>query len=500
VRTLRSGRKVDRLLADFGHPLPAAAPPAVEPREPRLFQPTSPRGQRRRGRGWSPATAPVATWRMTSDQAGALWPFVTRPGLPATGAQMGFDFFSRGSFFADPHGWVLEERVSNPNIFCFGEPGLGKSATTKAFCLRMMGFGYRTLILGDVKAEYEAMCHALGVEPITIGPGLPARINPLDFGPLRQGWDQLDAIEAQRRADIVFSRWLVVLRGLVGSQKIGHQPVPVGPTEEAVVDASLRLLTGYTAGNTQLTETTIPRLWWLLHEPTNDLVETCRYASVRHFLDDTRLLRDSLGQLTHGALRGLFDDYTSINIDWSAPIQSLSLAQLEALGDEAVGMALLCLNSWGRAMREVAEPGDLRIVVRDESWKQLRLGIEAVMSFDADLRLSRRDGDIQLAIAHKPSDLLSAGDLGSQAATIAKDLLHLTSTKILHGQPQQIADELAGILGLSPIATNLVTDWCRQVPGRALWLVGPQIHKVQTVLHPAERLLTWTNANLEAAA
>ena len=40
-------------------------------------------------------------------------------------------------------------------------------------------------------------------------------------------------------------------------------------------------------------------------------------------------------------------------------------------------------------MREVADPGDLRIVVRDEAWKQLRLGPEAVKSFDADLRLSR---------------------------------------------------------------------------------------------------------------
>ena len=106
-------------------------------------------------------------------------------------------------------------------------------------------------------------------------------------------------------------------------------------------------------------------------------------------------------------------------------VQSLSLSRLEPLGDEAVGMALLCLNSWGRAMRETAQPGDMRIVIRDESWKQLRLGVDAVKSFDADLRLSRRDGDIQFALAHKPSDLVSVGDAGSQAAAIAKDMLHL---------------------------------------------------------------------------
>ena len=36
-------------------------------------------------------------------------------------------------------------------------------------------------------------------------------------------------------------------------------------------------------------------------------------------------------------LKGLFDDHTSIALDWTAPIQSLSLSRLEGLGDEATG-------------------------------------------------------------------------------------------------------------------------------------------------------------------
>ncbi|MEA5051915.1 MAG: ATP-binding protein, partial [Propionicimonas sp.] len=177
----------------------------------------------------------------------------------------------------------------------------------------------------------------------------------------------------------------------------------------------------------------------------------------------------------------------------------LSLSRLEGLGDEAIGMALLCLNSWGRAMRETAEPGDMRIVVRDESWKQLRLGVEAVKSFDADLRLSRRDGDIQFAIAHKPSDLLTAGDAGSQATAIARDLLHLADTKILLGQDAAVADELEHLLGLGPIARDIVTDWARQTPGRALWVVGELMFKCATWLSPAEATLAWTNTRLEGA-
>ena len=499
--TARTGRGVARLLADFGHQLPTVPEPSARQPEPRLFPQLSRRGERRPLRGWSPAAAPVSVWRMAADQAPVLWPLVAAPGLPPRGAQMGIDYFSGASMYADPNGWVLDPSipVSNPNIFMFGKPGQGKSATVKAFCLRMMGFGYRTLIVGDPKDEYEPLCRALGVAPIAIGQGLNARINPLAFGPLGVGWDRLDRDEAGRRAAIVFSRWLTLLRGLVGSQRVGDRPVPFGPSEEKVLDTALKALTGYTVGNTVLTETTIPHLWHALDNPSDELIEHCHYATRQHFLDETRLLRDALGILVHGTLQGLFDDHTSIALDWAAPIQSLSLSRLEGLGDEAVGMALLCLNSWGRAMRETAEPGDMRIVVRDESWKQLRLGVEAVKSFDADLRLSRRDGDIQFAIAHKPSDLLTAGDAGSQATAIARDLLHLADTKILLGQDQAVADELEHLLGLGPIATEIVTDWARQAPGRALWVIGELMAKVATWLHPAEAAIAWTNTKLEGA-
>ena len=468
----------------------------------RLFRHVPRRGVRAAGRGWAPASAPVAAWRMTSDQAGVLWPFITAPGLAPTGAQMGIDMLSGGPFYADPLGWVLDDAVpvTNPNIFSFGKPGRGKSATTKAFALRMIDVGYRVLVLGDPKDEYEPLCRFLGVEPFAIGPGLPARINPLAFGPLAAGWADLGGEQAQARATVVFGRWLRLVRGLVGSQRLGAGRVPFGPSDEVVVKAALQALTGYAHGATHLSEVTIPQLWRALDEPTADLVAHCRYRDVRHFLDDTRLLRDALGQLVTGALAGLFDDHTTVAVDWTAPIQSLSLSRLEALGEDAIGIALTCLNSWGRGMREMAAPGDLRVVVRDESWKQLRLGPEAVKSFDADLRLSRAAGDIQFAVAHKPSDLLSAGEAGSQAVAIAKDLLHLADITILHGQDPAVARDLEQLLGLGPLAREVVTGWARQGKGRALWMVGDQPYKVQTVLHPIEAALADTNTALTAAA
>lgn len=266
---------------------------------------------------------------------------------------MGVDLLSGGAFYCDPLGWVKEDAISvtNPNVFVFGKPGRGKSGTVKVFCLRMMDFGYRVLILGDTKDEYEALCRSLGVEPFVIGHGLPTRVNPLDIGPLGVGWAQLDAAEATRRASIVFNRWLMLIRGLVGSQKVGAESVSFGPSDEAAVSTALRALTGYSTASSTLREVTIPELWHALDEPAAELVEECRYESVRDFYDGTRTLRDALGALVKGHLAGLFDEPTTIRPDWRAPIQSLSLSRLDKSGDEAVGIALLCLNSWGQGGR-----------------------------------------------------------------------------------------------------------------------------------------------------
>ncbi|PKQ21655.1 MAG: ATP-binding protein, partial [Actinobacteria bacterium HGW-Actinobacteria-5] len=101
---------------------------------------------------------------------------------------------------------------------------------------------------------------------------------------------------------------------------------------------------------------------------------------------------------------------------------------------------------------------------------------------------------------HKPTDLDSVADAGSQAAQIAKDLLHLADTKILHAQDAAVAHHLAELLDLSDIEVDWITDWCRRAPGRAVWKVGEWVYKVETILHPIERQqIAWTNTQLEKA-
>jgi hypothetical protein len=487
----RQGRALGELAADFGHHLPQSRPgPELKPEGDPFTEMVSRRGCTGPGAGWAPVPAPLSVWQMTSEQTGGVWPLIAADALPPTGARIGVDWLSGGAFHADPIGWTLtgQAGVTNPNMMVFGAPGQGKSATVKLFALRQMAFGYRTLILGDVKDEYEPLCRALNVAPHAVGHGMPARINPLDFGPLGNDWSHLGAAEAQRRASLVFSRWLLLLQGLVGSQHVSF-----GPVAETAVGQVIRDLTGYATGATRLAELTIPQVWHALNEPTDQLIDLCRYSSRQHLLDETRPIRDALGALVKGHLSGLFDARTTIDVDWRAPIQSLSLSRLDPLGDEAVGVALTCLNSWGRAMTQVADAGDLRIVIRDEAWKQMRLGVNAVKSLDADLRLSRRDGCVQVVIAHKPSDLLTVGDAGSQAVAIAKDLIHLCSTKVLLGQDEKIGDELSGLLGLTPMSERLITHWATAAKGRALWQVGNRAFKVQAIRSPTEVAFTETN-------
>lgn len=492
ARRRTTARSVDHLLTDFGSRLPRRE---AEPPEPPADKPfprvVRHRGVRKAGHGWSPTLPPLAGYQMTSEQTPVMWPLIAGDGLPPTGAPMGFNVLSGGSFYCDPMGWINDDTipVTNPNVFIFGKPGRGKSALVKAFMLRMIRFGYRSLVLGDVKDEYEDISRALGVEPYRIGPGLPGRINPLDVGPLAMDWERQDRTETARRAAVIFNRWLALIRGLVGSQQ-----VPFTPTEARVINHVLRDLIGWTNGQTTLTPVTIPMVWKSLDDPSGDLVAACRYESQQDFYDSTRPLRDALGSLCEGELEGLFDAPSTFQPNWRAPIQTLSLNALHAAGNEpAVGIALMCLNSWGQGIREMTEPGDRRIVLRDEAWMQTRLGVEAVKTLDSNLRLSRNDGDIQVVTYHKPSDPLSAGDQGSQAAQIAKDLLHLADVRILMGQDEEVGNELGHLLGLTRMQQDLVTGWAMQDKGRALWMVGDQRYKIQTVLTPVERRLTYTN-------
>lgn len=474
-------------------PAISTPPPTAPPARQRVNSPVAPRrGHARAGAGWAPVEPPLVVYQASTHEIGGLFPLLAAHGVPAVGARIGYDVLSGGAFYAHPVEWVLRGLATNPNIVIFGEPGRGKSSTVVAFLLRMTLSGVKTLISGDVKGEYSPLLRALGVTPIVLGRGSPNRLNALDLGPLAARWNTWSAEAQREELDGVIGRWVMLLVALAQAQ--GYPPTV---TDEAVLSAALRRRLGAADGNTRLSPVTIPDVWDELAHPDPQLWQGCRFASARQFLDHTRPITDALANLISGPLAGLFDTHTNFALDWDAPIQSMDLSRLRSRGDQAVAVALTCLGSWSSLATDLQRDGDIRIVVRDEVWRQLRLGTKAVQTVDSELRLSRAERKIQILVGHKPSDFLSVGHAGSQEVAIAKDLLALCSTRILFGQSTRVAAELADDLALADTEHDVTTGWAMERTGRALWKIENQPgHKVQTVLSGIEKRLFDTNAQL----
>ncbi|WP_226358706.1 ATP-binding protein [Pseudonocardia sp. ICBG601] len=464
------------------------------------------RGHRELGRGWAPVDAArrLPVFRATTDQIGGLFPLLAAHGVPAVGARMGYDVATGGSFYTHPPEWVLRKIVTNPNMMIFGKPGRGKSSTVCAFCLRMMPFGFKTLISGDRKGEYTPVLRALGIEPIALGPGSPRRLNALDLGPLRTYWPAWSTERQRRELDVILGRWNRLLLSLAAAQ--GHVP---SVTDEYVLHAVLRRLLGADDTTDQLRPVTIPQVTGLLADPDTDLWAGTRFVDRTEFTTQTRAVTDALSNLVTGPLAGLFDAETNFDLDWDAPIQSMDLSRLDPLGDKAMNVALTCLGMWSSMLTTLHNTvdntgtggagGAPRIVVRDEVWRQMGLGLRAVQAINADLRLSRSDRTIQLLIMHQPSDLHAVGAAGSHEAAIARDFLALCSTKILLGQSDAITDDLADQLGLSETEQAAITGWAMAAQGRALWKLDNRPGmKIQTVLSGTEKSIFDTDAGMRS--
>ena len=121
-------------------------------------------------------------------------------------------------------------------------------------------------------------------------------------------------------------------------------------------------------------------------------------------------------------------------------------------------------------------------------------------TLDANLRLSRTDGDIQLVTYHKPSDPLSAGDQGSQAAQIAKDLLNLSDVRILMGQDEAVAAELGRAAGAHARCSRSSSPAgrCRRRAAPCGWSATSGT-RCRPLLTPLERRLTYTNDAIDPA-
>jgi hypothetical protein len=67
-------------------------------------------------------------------------------------------------------------------MLVIGHVGEGKSSLVKTLLWRSSVFGH-SAVVADPEGKYGPLAAAYGIRPVRIGPGLPARLNPLDPGP-----------------------------------------------------------------------------------------------------------------------------------------------------------------------------------------------------------------------------------------------------------------------------------------------------------------------------
>ena len=168
-------------------PRPAHCPARSRPEAgPRLFRHAPRAGRGRPGRGWAPAQAPVSAWRMTTDQAPVFWPFISAPGLPPTGAQMGIDLLPAARSTPTRSAGCCDDDVpvTNPNIFMFGKPGPGQVRHDEGVLPADDGLRLPGPDPGRPQGRVRAAVPRLRRRTRSrSGTGMSTRINPLAFGP-----------------------------------------------------------------------------------------------------------------------------------------------------------------------------------------------------------------------------------------------------------------------------------------------------------------------------
>jgi type IV secretory pathway VirB4 component len=400
--------------------------------------------------------------RCTTRHAQAIYPFVNAGGLGGRGVYVGRDA-GGGAFCYDP--WVLyaDGALDDPNAIVLGKLGQGKSALVKTLLWRMLLFGRRAFVL-DIKREYGPLCDAVGVRPISLVPGSGVRVNPLASRPEEHA--QLELLRAVT----------VAAMGDTLTQ------VEAGALREA-----LRVVRARADG-----EPTLPQIAAVLFSPVDAMAQRLE-TTIGALAADARRAALALQDLCEGPLRWMFDGPTTPGLDLDA---RLLVLDLHAVRDSpAVGILMACASAWISALlaRTAQRPGRERLInVADESWKIVQhTGLGEW--FQANFKLARQFGVMNLVVLHKLADLQAAGDAGSRAARIAEGLVADASTRIVYHQDESQVPLTRALLGLSASEARLLSMLS---PGQALWRVGARSFVVAHHRSRLEARLTNTDTGM----
>ncbi|MFF9001568.1 ATP-binding protein [Streptomyces achromogenes] len=416
--------------------------------------------------------------RMTTAIAAGAYPFLAEGGLGAEGIYIGRDVHAEASFVFDPFALYGKEGFTNPNVLLAGVIGQGKSALAKSFALRSIAFGYRVYVPCDPKGEWTPVAQALGGTCVALGPGLPGRLNPLDAAP------RPDSIaEADWEGEIRKRRLLLL--GSLARTVLGRDLMPM---EHTALDVALDVAVTQAAGTGRTP--LLGDVAAALNQPAR--LDEAAGTMAGQLGDAARDLAHAVRRLVHGDLAGMFDAPSTITFDPRAPMLTIDLSRLGGSGDDtALVLAMTCASAWMETA--LTDPhGGRRWIVYDEAWRLMR-HVGLLQRMQAQWKLSRGLGIANLMVIHRLSDLLTAGDAGSQGRALAEGLLADCSSRIIYRQETDQLHAAASLLGLTSVEVEAIAHLNR---GRGLWKVAGRSFIVQHLLHAHELALFDTDARM----
>lgn len=446
--------------------------------------------EREFGRGGDPGPAQGWGWAdfmkkglpTTAHTAATAFPYVAGPSLGYEGAMIGRDLHGGGPFCFDP--WELYRKgiISGMSMLLFGQVGVGKSTLAKSMAVRLVLYGRKLSVASDKKGEWTIVVRDLGGSVIQVGPGLDARLNPLDEGKRPSLTVQgLPMTDDQWRM-MVRSRRMSILATLV---KILNARDPDSAEHLALSDA---LDMAVEHARTLNRPPIIPDLIEALEElrTTN--------ASDKMRADAANTMSMTLHRMTSGDLGGMFDGESTVDFDVDAPATSIDTSAAAGASPLAVRVITACAGSWMESMVTNSDSGQ-RLVIYEEGWDTL--------SSDADLtrmveqwKLARSYGIFNVLVLHKVTDLNMAGDEGSEKAAKAKSLLADADIKVIYRQDATALKVTAEEMDLSQREKTLLKSLDE---GTGLWRVGEATFEVANTRTKVEIPLFDTDQRMDAA-
>ncbi|MGQ0631608.1 MAG: ATP-binding protein [Sporichthyaceae bacterium] len=408
----------------------------------------------------------VPAHRASSATLSGAYPFLA-PEPCRLGALVGSDALTGEPFSFDPWALYAAGALTNPNMALAGVIGSGKSALAKSLVVRAIASGRRAYVPGDPKGEWSAVAEKVGGVVLRLGPGLSARLNPLDAG--------------AGTADAAGQRSRVL--AAVAESLLGRE---LAPGERAALDAAVVSAAGRSG------RPVVSDVVSALVDPDPAQARDDGVALTDR-VEDGRDVAHGLRRLVRGDLAGMFDAPSTVTLDPHGP---MVVVDLSALGsdDLAVAVAMTCAASWLEgALAAAASAGDPSVgrwIVYDEAWRLLR-SPALIRRMQAQWKLSRAHGIANLLVLHRLSDLDAVGAEGSEARALAAGLLADCSTRVVY---RQETDQLSGTeaaLGLTDTERALLPSLPR---GCGLWKLPRASHVVHHRLHPEELALYDTDA------